>query len=169
MFGPQGVFVVRSLTKSPVALCREALAVAQEALPSYSSSYSRKEYTQHQLFAILVVRQFFRTDYRGICRLLEDLSDLREVLGLKKVPHYSTLCYAEKRLLKKGPWTICSPPYSSAPAMGKDWATTSTPPPSAKCAQKNFTSVFSLRSSVPYRHTSLLCRILTMQMVSFSS
>lgn len=29
-------------------------------------------------------------------------SDLREVLGLLRVPHYSTLCYAERRLLKGG-------------------------------------------------------------------
>lgn len=107
--------MVRSLTKSPVALCREALEAAQQTLPPYSCSCSCKKYTQHQLFAILVLRQFFRTDYRGICRLLEDLSDLREVLGLKKVPHFSTLCYAEQRLLKKGLWTNCLPPYSSVP------------------------------------------------------
>lgn len=90
------------MTKSPVALGREALAVAQEALPAYSSPFSPKVFTQHQLFAILVLRQFFRTDYRGVAQLLTDLSDIREALNLKKVPHYSTLCYAERRLPKKG-------------------------------------------------------------------
>jgi hypothetical protein len=90
------------MTKSPVALGKEALAVAQEALPAYSSPFSPKTFTQHQLFAILVLRQFFRTDYRGIAQLLADLGDLRSALGLQKVPHYSTLCYAEQRLLKKG-------------------------------------------------------------------
>jgi len=34
--------------------------------------------------------------------MLQDFSDLRSARGLKKVPHYSTLCYAEARLLKKG-------------------------------------------------------------------
>ncbi len=91
-----------AMTKSPVALGKEALAVAQEALPAYSSRFSPKVFTQHQLFAILVLRHFFRTDYRGIVQLLTDLSDLRSALGLQKVPHYSTLCYAEQRLLKKG-------------------------------------------------------------------
>ncbi len=91
-----------AMTKSPVALGKEALAVAQEALPAYSSPFSPKVFTQHQLFAILVLRQFFRTDYRGIIQLLVDLGDLRSALGLQKVPHYSTLCYAEQRLLKKG-------------------------------------------------------------------
>lgn len=90
------------MTKSPVALAKEALRVAQDALPSYSHRFSPKVFTQPQLFAMLVLRHFFKTDYRGVVQMLKDLSDLRQVLGLKKVPHYSTLCYAEKRLLKKG-------------------------------------------------------------------
>ena len=90
------------MTKSPVALAREALKVGQSGLPSYSSRFSRRDFTQPQLFAILALRQFFKTDYRGVVQLLADLSDLRKALGLKKVPHYSTLCYAEKRLLKGG-------------------------------------------------------------------
>lgn len=90
------------MTKSPVALAREALKVGQKGLPPYSNRFSRRDFTQAQLFAILALRQFFKTDYRGVVQLLVDLSDLRKALHLKKVPHYSTLCYAEKRLLKKG-------------------------------------------------------------------
>ena len=108
--------MARTLTKSPKRLGRLAMEVAQASLPAYSSVRSRKDFTQHQLFAILVLRQFFQEDYRGICALLTDLSDLREVLGLKKVPHYSTLCHAEKRLLKKGLSTPCLRLYSSAHA-----------------------------------------------------
>jgi len=92
---------MRSMTKSPLAVAREALAVAERSLPLYSSPYSRRDFTQHQLFAILVLRYFFRMDYRGIVQLLGEFSDLRELLGLAKIPHYSTLCYAEERLLKK--------------------------------------------------------------------
>lgn len=92
----------RKMTKSPIALAKQALRAAKAGLDTYSSHYSRHDYTQHQIFAILVLRQFLKTDYRGIIQMLEDFSDLRKVLGLKKVPHYSTLCYAEKRLLKKG-------------------------------------------------------------------
>ena len=97
----------RRMTKSPVRLARQALAVAEEALPAYSAVHSPKKFTQPQLFAILVLRQFFKTDYRGIVAMLEDTSDLREALGLKQVPHYSTLCYAEQRLIKRGPSTHC--------------------------------------------------------------
>jgi len=95
------------MTKSPVALAKMALRIAKAGLDTYSSHYSRQDYTQHQLFAILVLRQFHKTDYRGIIQMLKDYSDLRKVLGLKKVPHYSTLCYAEKRLLKKGLLKTC--------------------------------------------------------------
>jgi hypothetical protein len=90
------------MTKSPRAVATEALRLAREALPPYSAVRSRKDFTQHQLFAVLTLKTFFKTDYRGIAQLLTDLADLRKDLGLTKVPHYSTLCYAASRLLKKG-------------------------------------------------------------------
>jgi hypothetical protein len=90
------------MTTSPRAVAQEALRLAQDALPPYSSAKSRTDFTQHQLFAVLALKTFFKTDYRGIAQLLTDLADLRKDLGLTKVPHYSTLCYAASRLLKKG-------------------------------------------------------------------
>lgn len=103
---------MRSMTKSPVALARIALKTGQDALPAYSSRFSNKIYTQPQLFAILVMRQFFKTDYRGIVQLLHDLSDLRRVLKLKRVPHYTTLQKTHARLLKKGLLTDSSVLFS---------------------------------------------------------
>lgn len=90
------------MTKSPRAVAREALRLAQETLPAYSSKFSRQDFTQHQLFALLAVKTFFKTDYRGVIALVEDFAELREELGLATIPHYSTLCYAAQRLLKKG-------------------------------------------------------------------
>jgi hypothetical protein len=97
------------MTKSPRAIAREALRLAREALPVYSSKYSRKDFTQHQLFAILALKAFLKTDYRGVAAALADFADLRADLGLTKVPDHSTLCYAEQRLLKRG---------SSSPSFG---------------------------------------------------
>lgn len=97
------------MTKSALALAREAYATARESLPAYGSVRSRKTYTQHQLFALLVLRQFLKTDYRGIVQMLRDWSDLRRALELERIPHYSTLCYAERKLLKKGALTESSP------------------------------------------------------------
>ena len=95
------------MTKSPRAVAREALRLAQEALPAYSSKFSRQDYTQHQLFALLALKTFFKTDYRGVVAFLDDFPELREDLGLDAVPHYSTLCYAAKRLLKMGRSSPC--------------------------------------------------------------
>ena len=106
---------MRALTQSPLALAREALEVAQEALPTYTSPFSRKDFTQHQLFAILVLREFLSTDYRGITAILEDWSDMRRALGLKRVPHYSTLCYAHQRMAKKGAISSSCAPSSLVP------------------------------------------------------
>ena len=109
----------RTMTKSPRAVAREALRLAQGALPAYSSKYSRKDFTQHQLFALLALKTFFKTDYRGVVTLFDDFVELRDDLGLKKVPHYSTLCYAEQRLLKKGSSSCSSsgpPPPQPSPA-----------------------------------------------------
>ena len=104
----------RAMTKSAVALAKEALRAAERVMPPYSHKFSPKKYTQHQLFAILVVRQFLGRDYRGIIVLLKEWSDLREAIGLGTVPNYSTLCYAERRLMKKGVLTASST-ASSAP------------------------------------------------------
>ena len=92
----------RVMTKSPRAVAKEALRLARETLPAYSSKFSRKDFTQHQLFAVLALKTFLKTDYRGVAQHLADFAELREDLGLAKVPDHSTLCYAAKRLLKKG-------------------------------------------------------------------
>jgi hypothetical protein len=98
---------LRVATRSPVALARKALEVASDAIPAYSSKYSKRDFTQHQLVAILVLAQFFRTDDRGIVSLLLDLPELRKTLKLKKVPHPTTLFQARKRLDKKGGLQAC--------------------------------------------------------------
>ncbi len=86
-------------SKSPrsVAIC--AYEVAKQSLPSYSSKFSPRFYSQPQLFALLILKQFFKTDYRGLIAIIEDSSDLKEVLELKEIPHYTTLQKAAKRLL----------------------------------------------------------------------
>jgi hypothetical protein len=105
----------RPMTKSPRRVAREALAVAQEALPAYTCPTSRKDYTQAQLFAVLALKAFLKTDYRGVVAVLADFPELRADLGLARVPHYSTLCYAEKRLLQKRGSPGCSAAPSAAP------------------------------------------------------
>ncbi len=80
-----------------------ALATAERALPLYSHRNSPKKFTQHQLFACLVLKNFLKTDYRGVVAHLKDCSQLAGTLGLKHVPHYTTLQKAARRLLKTAP------------------------------------------------------------------
>jgi hypothetical protein len=99
------------MTKSALAVARQALEVARAAVPEYASRFSRRTYTQHQLFALLAIRQFLKTDYRGLEQLARDWSDLRAALALTAVPDHTTLKRAADRLLeKKGP-----PPSSPRP------------------------------------------------------
>lgn len=110
--------ISRPMSRSPNDVARYALAVAQDSLPAYSDKHSPRFYTQHQLFAIGVLRQFFRTDLRGIVAILHDSSDLRSAIGLKRVPHYSTLSYAEQRLFKGG---VSAPAESRGLASTSEW------------------------------------------------
>ena len=86
-------------SKSPRTVLRVAHEVAQDALPPYSHRFSPKKYTQHQWFALLVLKEFMRCDYRKVAELLEDCSDLRAEIGLKETPHFTAIQKASDRLL----------------------------------------------------------------------
>src|SRR5215831_3959225 len=105
----------RLMTRSPLRLAETALATARQVLPPYSSKFSRKDFTQHQLFALLVLREFLKQDYRGLEQLLRDWSDLRQALRLAKVPDHSTLQKAAQRLLEKKGSRPCSVTPSPKP------------------------------------------------------
>src|SRR5262249_36824734 len=92
---------MRTLSKSPRWVARRALATGQAHLRCYAHKYSPKKYTQPQLFACLVLKTFFVTDYRGIVILLEDLPELTSLLELRRVPHWTTLQKASARLLRR--------------------------------------------------------------------
>jgi Transposase DDE domain len=88
------------LSKSPLRVARRALAAGHMALPRYAHRFSPKTYTQPQLFACLVLKAFLKVDYRGLSAHLGDHSDLRSALGLGRVPHFTTLQKAGRRLLR---------------------------------------------------------------------
>jgi hypothetical protein len=105
----------RSMTRSPKALARMALRVARKGLPAYSSKFSKRDFSQHQLLAMLALKHLFRTDYRGIIAILEDTKELQKILRLSKIPHFTTLQKAHERLLKKGLLNDFLQPFSVSP------------------------------------------------------
>jgi hypothetical protein len=86
-------------SKSPRKVALVALDVGKEALSAYCHRFSPKVFTQPQLFACLVLKEFFKADYRGIMGILADTPNLCYAIGLKKVPHWTTLQKASQRLL----------------------------------------------------------------------
>jgi hypothetical protein len=86
-------------TKSPRRVLQYGYLIGSLTLPLYSGKYSRKTFTQPQLFACLVLKEFLQLDYRKLSALLSDSPDLAEVIELKSVPHFTTFQKAARRLL----------------------------------------------------------------------
>ena len=89
--------------KSPRRVLVTAWIVAKAALPAYSHPSSPKKFTQHQLFACLVLKAFLKTDYRGLVACLQDASAWCAAIELVNVPHFTTLQKAARRLLRGSP------------------------------------------------------------------
>ncbi len=68
-------------------------------LSDYSRRSSPKKFTQPQLFACLVLKEFLQLDYRKLSAVLTDAPELAAVIGLKTVPHFTTFQKAADRLL----------------------------------------------------------------------
>lgn len=154
---------MREMTKSAVALAREALAVGQRALAPYSCPKARHDYTQPQLFALLALKQMLRLDYRGVVALVAEWTEVRRALGLTRVPDHSTLCYAAHRLLagaeKGGP----SPgPSASSPSARRARGSSpgaarrrpSTPPASRHTTSASPTATATRRATAPRTRAS---------------
>ena len=89
-------------SKSPRKVALEAYEVAKRTLPAYSHRFSPRKFSQHQLFALLVLKTHQQQDYRGVIALLEDMPQLIKDLQLESIPHYTTLQKAAERLLCDG-------------------------------------------------------------------
>jgi len=90
-------------SKSPRRVLQVAHDAACQALPAHRHRFSPKKFTQPQLLACLVLKEFARLDYRGLAEHLADHPDLCRLIDLKTVPHFTTFQKAADRLLKAAP------------------------------------------------------------------
>jgi hypothetical protein len=75
-----------------ISFIKHAFSLVQSShLSLYSCKYSRRDYTQHQLLTILLFKEFRKEDYRTIISDLEEMARIRDALGLKTIPHFTTL------------------------------------------------------------------------------
>ena len=86
-------------SKSPKSVLLTAHRVGQRSLRAYSHLFSPKKFTQPQLFACLVLKEFLQLDYRKLSSLLTDTPTLCASIGLEQVPHFTTFQKAHDRLL----------------------------------------------------------------------
>ena len=68
-----------------------ALTLGRHHLAAYGSIKSRHDFTQPQLMACLILKTYKKTTYRGVMDELECSAELRQALGMTKVPHWTTL------------------------------------------------------------------------------
>jgi hypothetical protein len=90
-------------SKSPRKILRVVYEAACQVLPAHRHRFSPKKFTQPQLLAGLVLKDFLRLDYRGFAEHLTDHPDLIHLIGLRTVPHDTTFQKAAHRPLAATP------------------------------------------------------------------
>ncbi len=109
-----------------------AMRLGREHLAPYGSIKSRKDFTQPQLMACLVLRTYWKTTYRGVIEQLAVSAEVREAIGLKKLPNYSTL----KKFADR-PCVVC---HISHPRSLGSWFHCRTPPSATSSPQNRYST-----------------------------
>lgn len=91
------------IRKSPRRVPQVAYDTAQEAVPAYIRVNSPRSFTQPQFLAYLVLEEFLRLDYRGFARHLAEHAEMTTIVGLRRIPHFTTFPKAARRLLVAAP------------------------------------------------------------------
>jgi transposase len=65
--------------------------IRDSRIPLYSSKFSRKTYTQHQLLVLLLLKEYLSEDYRDTVELAETMDVLMEMINLDELPHFTTI------------------------------------------------------------------------------
>lgn len=68
-----------------------SMRVARRGMSEYACRRSRHDFTQRQLVTCLVLRAVLKLTYRGVVEFLAVAPEIREAMGIDKVPHYTTL------------------------------------------------------------------------------
>ena len=79
-------------------IARVALQVATQVLPPYRTRFSKHQFTQPQLLAVLCLMRFEDWTFREAETRLREHQELRAALKLQAVPDYTTLYRFLRRL-----------------------------------------------------------------------
>jgi hypothetical protein len=87
-------------SRSPRTVLNVAYRLALRVFPAYVCKFSRHDFTLAQLFACLVLREFYGLSYRRTERLLRDSPQWLADIGLSIAPDHNTLWRAFNLILK---------------------------------------------------------------------
>lgn len=65
--------------------------IRDSRIPLYSSKYTKKTYTQHQLLILLLLKEYLAEYYRDTIELTDIMDSIGEKIQLRKVPHFTTI------------------------------------------------------------------------------
>jgi len=65
--------------------------VTSTRISPYSCKFSKKRYTQHQLLALILFKDYRNQHYREFIEDVEDMEGVQETLDLSVIPHFTTL------------------------------------------------------------------------------
>ena len=71
---------------------------ATEQVPPYGSKFSKHAFTQPQLIVLYCLKLKLRVSYRELIDWLFEMPRIQEVLGLRRLPHFTTVQKAFARL-----------------------------------------------------------------------
>lgn len=69
-------------------LAQQLITLTQ--MPLYSAKHSKKTFTNHQLFKLMVLKTYLRRDYRRFVDELKE-SKIPAKLGMDRIPHFTTI------------------------------------------------------------------------------
>lgn len=84
--------VLIKFAKACVNACRHS------RMPLFSNKYSKKLYKQYQHMCVYMLMKKERKHYRSVIQLLELAPELVRIIGLKRLPHYTTVQKFFRRL-----------------------------------------------------------------------
>src|SRR5215218_5919509 len=74
-----------------------SMRLGSKYMQPYSHAKGPHKYMQSQLMTCLILRAYLKTTYRGVIEILDASEKLRQIVGFKELPHYSTLKYFADR------------------------------------------------------------------------
>ncbi len=74
------------------------MRLASEQVPSYSCKFSKRTFTQPQLVALYCLKIKLGVTYRDLVDWLREMPRIQKALGLKRLPHFTTVQKAFQRL-----------------------------------------------------------------------